>query len=81
MEKVILITGGKAFNGINEKLANADILISDGKILDVGRIESSAIDETIDASGFTISPGLIDAHVDVCGAELPVMNAATSHWI
>jgi imidazolonepropionase-like amidohydrolase len=80
MDQLTLITGGKVFNGVDDELADTDILISEGKILEVGRIESSTIDDTIDVGGLTISPGLIDAHVHVCGAELPVMNAATSHW-
>lgn len=55
----LLIRGGKAFLG--DKFSEADILIEDGKISSVGHNLSG--DETIDASGMLVLPGLIDPHV------------------
>lgn len=49
---MILIKGGKPF----------DVLIRDGKISKVGKIAQKA-DETIDARGLLVVPGLIDMHV------------------
>lgn len=46
------------------RLQEADILIEDGKILDVGHFPSSLhADQTIDARGCYVLPGLIDFHV------------------
>jgi allantoinase len=41
----------------------ADIAIAEGKIVELGRDLSGGATETIDAGGFHILPGLIDAHV------------------
>ncbi|WP_294379448.1 amidohydrolase family protein, partial [uncultured Clostridium sp.] len=56
---------GKFFDGINEILKeNINILVEDDYILDVGEgVECPENAETIDLSDYTVTPGLIDAHV------------------
>ncbi len=62
MNTELLIKNGRVIdpaNSINEK---CDVLISDGKIAAVGKIEKPA-QSVIDATGKLVTPGLIDIHV------------------
>jgi dihydroorotase len=55
----LVVKGGKAF--IGGKFLEEDVLIEDGKISRIG--PSLSGDETIDANGMLVLPGLIDPHV------------------
>ncbi len=46
-------------NGIDDIM---DILIADGKIAEVGKNITAGADETIDATGKIVTPGLVDMH-------------------
>src|ERR1700674_5450294 len=53
--------GGKVFEGTGTDPAPADVLVEDGRIVDVGpRLDG---DVHIDCTGATVLPGLIDSHV------------------
>ncbi|MCX6798512.1 MAG: dihydroorotase [Candidatus Diapherotrites archaeon] len=58
----LLIKGGKVVDPANKVEHLADVLIENGKIKKVGSIKEKA-DETIDAKGLIVCPGLIDMHV------------------
>ena len=58
----ILIKNGRVIDPASDLDAKADVLIRDGKIAEVGKVSAKA-DETIDASGHIVCPGLIDMHV------------------
>ena len=65
----ILIEGGKVVDGTGrEPLEDCNILIRGGKIERVGlsKADAPADAESIDASGMTVMPGLIDSHVHLC---------------
>jgi len=57
-----LITHAIILTGKGERLDDASLLISDGKIVFVGEGDAPAGITTIDASGRWVTPGLIDAH-------------------
>ncbi|MGL4799275.1 MAG: dihydroorotase [Cellulosilyticaceae bacterium] len=57
-----LIKNGLVLNPATQMEEVADILIEDGKIVAIGKV-SEQVDETIDASGKWVVPGLIDLHV------------------
>ncbi len=62
----LLIKGGRVIDPANCFDAIADVLIRQGKIAAVGAGASAppaSVDETIDASGLVVCPGLIDLHV------------------
>ncbi|MHC4193261.1 MAG: dihydroorotase [Planctomycetota bacterium] len=62
MNSELLIKNGRVIdpaNGIDKK---CDVLVADGKIADVGKIDKRT-ENTIDASGRLVTPGLIDIHV------------------
>lgn len=58
----ILIKGGRVVDPASGRDEVADVLVSDGTIAEVGRVKSKP-DETVDAAGKIVCPGLIDMHV------------------
>jgi imidazolonepropionase-like amidohydrolase len=58
-----LLTGGRLFDGTGAALAEADVVVEDGRIADVGTGLDG--DESIDVTGKALLPGLIDTHVHV----------------
>lgn len=73
--KTVLIAGGNVIDGTGSNpQPKTDVLLKNGRIVKVGK--NLAIDaadasssETIDATGLTVMPGLIDAHVHVTLGE------------
>ena len=57
-----LLTGATVLNGAGERLDNADVLFSDGKIIAVGTDLTADGAVVIDAAGKWITPGVIDVH-------------------
>ncbi|HDS84876.1 MAG TPA: dihydroorotase [Phycisphaerales bacterium] len=62
MEK-ILITGGRVIDPANQVDRQADILLADGQVAQIGPRLSASADRTFDATGKIVCPGLIDLHV------------------
>ncbi|MEU5592767.1 amidohydrolase family protein [Streptomyces sp. NPDC020298] len=56
-----LLSGGQVFDGTGAEVAEGDILVEEGRILDVGTGLDG--DERIDVTGLTVLPGFIDCHV------------------
>ena len=63
MSRSILIRGGRVIDPSQEIDENVDLLIADGRIAALGRGAAGPADETIDARGLLVTPGLIDMHV------------------
>ncbi|HIE28505.1 TPA: hypothetical protein EYP66_14590, partial [Candidatus Poribacteria bacterium] len=59
----LLIQGGRAIDPANQIDGVQDILIRDGKIATIGKLNAQQADEIIDASHLIVVPGLIDMHV------------------
>jgi len=57
-----LIKGGRVIDPANGVDEVADVLIVDGKVAEVGKVKTSAV-ETLDAKGMIVCPGLVDIHV------------------
>ncbi|MHC4501384.1 MAG: dihydroorotase [Planctomycetota bacterium] len=62
MNSELLIKNGRVIDPANRIDRKCDVLIVDGRIADVGRIEKRT-QTVIDASGKLVTPGLIDIHV------------------
>jgi imidazolonepropionase-like amidohydrolase len=58
-----VFTGGQVFDGTGSPPASADVVVEDGRIVEVGRGLDG--DESVDCSGATVLPGLFDCHVHV----------------
>lgn len=56
----VLIRGGRIVDGSGAPWYEADVLIEDGKITDIGHIDPSAARQVIDAEGLVVAPGFID---------------------
>ncbi|KMT23360.1 amidohydrolase [Clostridium cylindrosporum] len=62
----LLIKGGRILTVSSKIIEKGDILIKNGKIADIAEeINIRDADETIDATGLTITPGLIEAHCHI----------------
>ena len=57
-----LITNATVLTGTGERLDEADVLIVDGKVQQVGKDLTANADTTIDAKGKWVTPGIIDVH-------------------
>jgi N-acyl-D-amino-acid deacylase len=58
----IVVKGGRIIDGTGNPWFYGDVLIKDGKIVDVGKFGEVEAAETIDARGLTVTPGFIDMH-------------------
>ncbi|AUL72613.1 amidohydrolase [Pseudoalteromonas sp. 13-15] len=57
-----LITNATVLTGTGERLNDADVLLVDGKVQQVGKDLTVKADTTIDAQGKWVTPGIIDVH-------------------
>jgi len=64
----IVFYGGKVFDGTMAPIADADLVIEDGRIVEVG--PSLDGDEGVDCTGATLLPGLFDCHTHVMFSTL-----------
>ena len=57
----LILRGGTVIDGSGRPRRVADVAVSDGTIVEVGRVTDSAR-RTIDVSGLVVGPGVIDVH-------------------
>ena len=72
-----VFTGGRVFDGTGSALADADVVIEDGRVVDVGPGLDG--DDEVDCTGMSLLPGLFDCHVHLAFRyedldEVRVMN-------
>jgi len=71
----LLFRGGQVLDGTGAEPAEADVVVEDGRILEVGPGLDG--DEAVDAGGLTVLPGLFDCHTHVTfSGELDPMRRA-----
>lgn len=59
----MVIRGGRIFDAVHKEPYEADILVRDGKIAEIGRdFAVSADAEVVDAAGLNVYPGMVEAH-------------------
>src|SRR6266404_2072663 len=57
----LVIRGGSIAEGLGGELLEADVAISNGRIVEVGRVSGNGTGE-IDARGKLVAPGFVDVH-------------------
>jgi N-acyl-D-aspartate/D-glutamate deacylase len=80
MAESILIRGGTVVDGTGTPARTADVLIADGVIAAVGRIDRAAA-RTVDADGLLVTPGWVDVHTHYDGQVFwdPLMTPSSWH--
>jgi imidazolonepropionase-like amidohydrolase len=68
-----LFRGGQVFDGTGWALAEADVVVEDGRIVEVGTDLDG--DEAVDAGGCTLLPGLFDCHVHVTVSGIGLLQS------
>ncbi|SDJ28466.1 Imidazolonepropionase [Ferrimonas sediminum] len=81
----ILVKNASVFDGINDTLqSDCALIIEDGIITSITDASSTPaeVDRTIDAHGYTVIPGLIDAHTHIAFSDtFDAMDAMTSEQL
>jgi N-acyl-D-amino-acid deacylase len=57
----LVIRGATVVDGLGNEPARADVAVKDGRIVAIGAVSDKG-DETIDADGLVLSPGIVDVH-------------------
>ncbi|HYH29393.1 MAG TPA: amidohydrolase family protein [Pseudonocardia sp.] len=70
-----LLHGGLVFDGTGAPPAPADVVVSDGQVVEVGPGLDG--DGSVDVTGCTVLPGLFDCHVHVTVSGVDVMQRLT----
>ena len=58
----LLIRGARIVDGTGNPWFNGDVAIANGRIAEIGHLESGGAKRLIDASGLVVAPGFIDLH-------------------
>jgi cytosine/adenosine deaminase-related metal-dependent hydrolase len=71
LSKSLLLRGGRVVTlDSSRRILDADVLVEDGRISEVGRSDGHAVGRskptTIDCTGLIILPGLVQAHIHLC---------------
>ena len=84
--KRVLFTNVKVFNGLDDKLIKADVLVQDNLIAEVAEgglaVTADANTTIIDGGGRTLMPGLIESHVhlNLVGAFGSLAEGQAADW-
>ena len=58
----LIVRGGTVVDGTGQPPFEADVAVSDGRIVDIGDLSSEEDVEIVGAEGLTVAPGFIDIH-------------------
>ncbi|MGY1616833.1 amidohydrolase family protein [Geodermatophilus sp. SYSU D00691] len=67
-----VFTGGQVFDGTGSPAARADVVVEDGRVVEVGLGLDG--DEAVDCTGATVLPGFFDCHVHVMMSGVDVLR-------
>jgi N-acyl-D-amino-acid deacylase len=71
----LIISGGRVVDGTGNPWFKADVAVKDGRVAEIGRIDSSRAARVIDAKDLVVAPGFIDVHTHIEGAILDLPAA------
>ncbi|MDQ1457749.1 MAG: hypothetical protein QOH28_3369 [Actinomycetota bacterium] len=79
----LVVTGGTVVDGTGAPARTADVAIADGRVVEVGQVDTSAARERIEADGLLVTPGFVDIHTHY-DAQLhwdPTASPASWHGV
>ena len=77
---VTIFTNVKVFNGSDDKLIDADVLVEGNLIKQVGKNLKADGATVIDGDGRTLMPGLIESHTHLVGGAYTADVLTTPYW-
>jgi N-acyl-D-aspartate/D-glutamate deacylase len=75
----LAIRGGTVVDGTGAPAVTADVAVTDGRIVDIGRVDGAAR-RTIDAEGLLVTPGFVDVHTHFDGQATWDPHLTPSCW-
>lgn len=75
----LVVRGGEVYDGTGAPPRRADVAVSDGRIVEIGRITGAGAEE-IDAKGKAVTPGFVDIHTHYDGQAVWDDSVAPSAW-
>src|ERR1035437_9540026 len=75
----LVIRGGTVVDGRGTPAQTADVAVTDGLIVEVGRVDGPAR-RTVDADGAVVTPGFVDIHTHFDGQATWDRNLTPSCW-
>jgi N-acyl-D-amino-acid deacylase len=78
----LIITGGQVIDGTDAPAFEADVGVSDGRIVEIGRLREPA-HRTLAADGLTVTPGWVDIHTHYDGQVTwdPLLAPSTENGV
>lgn len=67
-----VVRGGAVFDGTGAALADADVVLEEGRVVEVGPGLDGDVE--VDATGLTVIPGMFDCHVHVMISHINLMQ-------
>jgi N-acyl-D-aspartate/D-glutamate deacylase len=79
----LVIRGGTVIDGTGTAARRADVLVDDGRIVEVGDVESTGVREVVEADDLVVAPGFVDVHVHYDAQVLwdPLLAPSTLHGV
>jgi N-acyl-D-amino-acid deacylase len=75
----LVLRGGTVVDGTGDAPRTADVAVTDGVIVEVGRVDGTAA-RTIDADGLLVTPGFVDVHTHFDGQATWDPHLTPSCW-
>ncbi len=75
----LVVRGGTVVDGTGAPRRTADVAISDGRVVEVGKVSGTGRRE-VDASGALVAPGFVDIHAHYDGQATWDNHLAPSSW-
>jgi imidazolonepropionase-like amidohydrolase len=72
----LVFAGGSVFDGTGAAIADADVVVQDGSIVEVGTGLDG--DRVVDVTGCTVLPGFFDCHVHLTSSGVDLMSRLTT---
>jgi N-acyl-D-amino-acid deacylase len=79
----LVVRGGTVVDGTGAPPRTADVAVDDGRITEVGLLDDTAAEQTLDADGLLVTPGFVDIHTHYDGQVTwdPLLSPSCWHGV